>query len=167
MLVGGFLAARWQGGEGEPALQPGVLAFLVDGGKTGLKKQLINPWRSGIVAVKEEEQPDEEDDSLPTIPGTGEEKEETPAVTPPLSIRHLLIIKDEESLRARRTLMRGTAVIQQTEGAHLVTAGPLNLPERSCQFGGSNRGTCIGPIKTTSAEDEWKLTVKDPIRRRI
>ena len=76
-------------------------------------------------------------------------------------VRDVMITKDEETLRARRTLSRGTACLPQVEHMHLVHLGGLNLPERQCQYGGSNRGTIIGPVKTPSVEVEWKLTVKD------
>ena len=76
-------------------------------------------------------------------------------------VRDVIIVKDEESLRARRTLSRGTAVLPQVEYMHLIHLGGLNLPERQCQYGGSNRGTIIGPVKTPAVENEWKLTMKD------
>ena len=152
MLVGGLLAAR--SGDSDPKLQPGMLAVMSDGGKSGLKKQFISPWRCGSPTGKEK--PEEEDDFVDGI----SEEAETPAVV----TRCIMLTKDEDTLRARRTLLRGTAVIPQTEGLHLVSAGPLNLPERGCaHYGGSNRGTVIGPVLTPAISDEWKLTVKDMI----
>ena len=154
-LVSGVLAVRGSGTD-DARLTPGTLAILVDGGKVGNKKAMLAAWRpSGKDASGGREELDEDDDADAIA---------TQAMQT-TTCRQVVLFKDEESLRTRRFLNRGTAVLQQSESIFLITAGPLNLPERACpHYGGTNRGTIIGPITTPATETEWKLSVKDPRR---
>lgn len=159
MLVSGLLAAR----SSDSQLTPGTLAILLDGGKSGNRKTMIAPWALPKAAAAATAS--KEDAAEAVVEGGPEEAEGGVGVSASagITIRTVVLIKEEESLRARRTLSRGTAVLPQVENILLVCVGPLNLPERQCQvFGGTNRGTVMGPVKTPTTESEWKLTVKDP-----
>ncbi|CAE7863918.1 unnamed protein product, partial [Symbiodinium necroappetens] len=71
----------------------------------------------------------------------------------------MLLTYEEQSLRARRCLVRG--VLQTHESMHIMTKGPLvlqKLPRKI--YGGTNQQTSIGPVKVLPYEDPtlWKLS---------
>ena len=72
------------------------------------------------------------------------------------------VIMNEESLKARRKLTRGTASLKQVETLHVICSGNLCLPDRQGKhFPGSNKGTAIGPVTLADPDEEWSATVKD------
>lgn len=75
----------------------------------------------------------------------------------------MLLIKDEKSVRDRKSKTRGAASVKQSVTMHVLSTGALNFPERqSIHFSGqTNKGTCIGPIKLRPIEDEWICTVAE------
>ena len=69
------------------------------------------------------------------------------------------LIYEAQSLRARRSLLRG--VLQTHESMHIMTKGPLvlqSLPRKI--YDGTNQQTSIGPVKVLPYEDPavWKLS---------
>ena len=76
--------------------------------------------------------------------------------------RSVYIFKTEDTVRARRSLARGTATIPQVEMMTMVSRSALNLPERQGKhYNTSNKGTVLGPVALTRPETEWQATVKD------
>jgi hypothetical protein len=72
------------------------------------------------------------------------------------------VIMDEESLKVRRKLTRGTASLKQVETLHVVCSGNLTLPDRQGKnYPGSNKGTAIGPVTLADPDEEWSATVKE------
>ena len=121
-------AAEDDGGSDAAAvLKTGDLVALIDGGKYGNERSLIAPWKPPATATKTED--DDEDDAEEA--GAGGK----------ICKRILTLSRDEQTLRARRGRAKGTACLAQTEHLILLTPSPLNLPERDCKLGGSNRGT--------------------------
>ena len=140
-VASAILAARAQG-DAEPVLQVGTLALAFNGGRDGNKKALLSPWKAGEL---KEITPDEEDED-------GQDG---------ISCRAVTVWKDEASLRARRNLSRGTAVVQQSETLYLISRSNLNLPERDGCLGGTNSGIIIGPVHMPPMGSDWKMTRKD------
>ena len=181
MMVGGFLTAAADPtstgrAEGEKTpLNPGTMAMIVGNQKTALRRKLLAPWKEMTKKKDKKSAESEDEDDLIDAALEAEEVEDSgearPSVSksqaqdehPPTMVREVTITKEEASMRARRTLARGTAILPQTEMLYLVHPGALNLPERQCAFGGTNRGTVLGPVKTPTLDSEWKMTVKEVI----
>ena len=148
-------------------MNAGTLAMLIGTSRRGLERQLTAPWVPPRNKGKKRGAESEEETEIDDLEETGNEGQpgsssRNDAVNVRPRPKCVLITREEESLRKRRTLARGIASLSQMEHMWMIPGGgPLNLPERACAYGGTNRGTIIGPVKTPSIESEWKLTVKD------
>ncbi|CAK0851057.1 unnamed protein product, partial [Prorocentrum cordatum] len=146
LLVQTVLAGRAPPTEKEPGLNPGEIALLIDGGKSGNKRPLLKPWRP--VAGDEDEDADMDDEAAPTAA---------------FKTRQVNLIKNEASVRARRVraVARGAGSIPQLEAMH-ICGTDMSLPEQSWGegFEGTNKGTAIAPIVVDAIENDWTETVK-------
>ena len=131
----------------------GDLPVLLDASKPGNAKSLKRAWMHDD---NEKNDADDDDDMAEEEDGDGTK------TVPSYKSGGLLIHMEEESLRKRKKLVRGTACLRQTEGLHFVHAGALTLPERASKhYQGSNRGTMLGPVKLDDYANEWTATVKE------
>ena len=136
-----------------PGLNVGDAVVLIDGGRTGNLKGMKRPW------LPESNQDGDEDAAA------GEEDvdaaAETTDATPNVVTASMHLFMDEQSVRLRRKLTRGTMSLRRVEGMHILTHGSLSLPERAGKhYPGTNRGTVLGPVVFTAIENDWQLTVK-------
>ena len=145
LTVSTMLAARTPPTEKEATLNPGEIALLIDGGKSGNKRPLLKPWRP---------QDNDEDDA-------DMDDEAAPAAS--FKTRQVSLIKNEASVRARRGRAgaRGAGSIPQHETMH-ICGTDMSLPEQSWGNGyeGTNKGTAIATIKVDAIENDWTETVK-------
>ena len=105
---------------------------MFDGGKAGNKTRLLGPWKPQSATKKKKEDQDEvsEDDDA----------EKSNQFVPAL----LQVVKTEDSILARKKLVRGTMSIKQIEGIHVVSHNEIVLPERAwTHYPGSNNGDTI------------------------
>lgn len=156
-LVNSLLTARNPDG-GQKTINPGEVVAILDGGRHGNARLLVNAWKPQggpllHTAVA--------DDAPMDVDG-GEDVDDAEAKTAGVGKRKVYIVKSEESLRGRRVHTKGTASLQQVEEMHLLTASSLILPEREGKhYSGTNKGTVLGPVLLPLPEEEWKMTVKD------
>jgi hypothetical protein len=133
----------------ESLLQPGELALILDGGKTGNKTKLLAPWMSSKKGKLAELDADEDVD----------EGEVLGTTVPSL----LTIVKDEQSLQLwRHTSRNSTLSIKQVESCHILSHNKICLPERPRKhFHGTNCGDALSGLKVPSPSNVWSLTWKD------
>ena len=70
----------------------------------------------------------------------------------------MIVVYDEEALRARRTLVRG--LLSTTEGMHVICRKCLEMNRKTrLVYGGTNQQTSYGPIKVQpyEADSLWKV----------
>ena len=129
-------------------LQPGELAIILDGGKSGNKNKLLGPWLNKKSTSKDDElDPDEDDDD-------GSKQQ---SCVPSM----LQIVKTEQSLAAWRKKVRGTLAIKQLETCHILSKGKVTLPERTRKhFPGTNCGDTLTDVNIPSPNDVWRLPWK-------
>ena len=134
----------------ESLLQPGELALILDGGKTGNKSRLLAPWMANKKGKAAEQ--DADDDAEDGEPLTG-------TTVPSL----LTLVKDEQSLQLWRHKSRNTTMsIKQVESCHVLSHNKICLPERPRKhFDGSNCGDAISGLKTPAPDKVWSLSWKD------
>jgi hypothetical protein len=135
-IVSTVLAARQaEDDEGEAGLHPGELALMFDGEKKNrpeCQTRVLSPWKPQSANKKKKEDQDEvrEDDDAKTTKTT--------------MLQMLQIVKTEDSILARKKLVRGTMSIKQIEGIHVVSHNKIVLPERAwTHYPGSNNGDTI------------------------
>ena len=101
---------------------------MFDGGKA-YQTRVLSPWKPQSATKKKKEDQDEvrEDDDAKTTKTT-----------------MLQVVKTEDSILARKKLVRGTMSIKQIEGIHVVSHNEIVLPERAwTHYPGSNNGDTI------------------------
>eukprot|EP00959_Pyramimonas_sp_CCMP1952_P296695 6206996-Pyramimonas_sp.AAC.1 len=117
-------------------------------------RSLLTPFRRGTVAEQKEK--GKAEDAVIDNPEEEEDNDDAIAFNP----RKVTIVKDEKSVRDRKSLTRGAASVKQTMTMAVVSTTTLPLPERqSLHYAGTNRGTVIGPIKLRNLSEEWSATV--------
>lgn len=150
-LVRAVLNART--GPDEPAaLHNGDVALLLDGGKSGNKTKLLQPWREGTSkeSNKKAEAEAEDDEEA--------EEDEPDDDKPNFVVDRLMVAYTEESLAARKQRVRGTGTLKQLETCWLVTSKKLNLPTRPRKhFEGSSTGDLLSGVALPSLASEWKV----------
>ena len=73
----------------------------------------------------------------------------------------LLVYKDEQSVMARKKLVRGIAKLKQSETLHMLAPSQIFLPDKDCPVytGQSNKGTVVGPVRLPDPGSDWVETV--------
>ena len=73
----------------------------------------------------------------------------------------LLVYKDEQSVMARKKLVRGIAKLKQSETLHMLAPWHIFLPDKDCPVytGQSNKGTVVGPVRLPDPGSDWVETV--------
>ena len=137
-------------------LNPGELAMIFDGGKPGLTTKLVTPWRpkSNKKVLDAEDAAEDDDHDDMDVDGNAKAH----IVQSQLNIGY-----DADSIAARRKLVRGTMVLKQMEGAHIMSHNKISLPERAWgHYPGNNMGdTLLGvALPAYDAPEVWKLTWK-------
>ena len=161
-LVTTVLKARADGPDAPAALRAGEVAVVVDGGRRGNTSRLLAPWKEctakegkkkctgddGEDEAADEEEDDDVDEDAPQKPGF------VPSV--------LQLAYTEESLSARRKLVRGTGSIKQIEWAHVIAHAKICLPSRPRKsYSGSSSGDLIQGIVLPEMSTEWHVSWKD------
>ena len=150
-LVRAVLNAR-AGSDEAATLHHGDVALLLDGGKSGNKTKLLQPWREGTSkeSNKKAEAEAEDDEEA--------EDEEADDDKPNFIVDRLMVAYTEESLAARKQRVRGTGTLKQLETCWVVTNKKLNLPPRPRKhFEGSSTGDLLSGVALPSLAAEWKV----------
>ena len=149
-----FLTAR-----GDAHLGRGELALLLNGGKCGNNKKLMQPWlpSSGECGEGSDHASDQDDEQ-------GTDASRTGILSGGFANSLVHVIKTGKSVGARKTRQpTKTASLDQFEQMVLVGHGSLSLPERAWGvkgLEGTNRETFIGPLALQPLSEDWKETVK-------
>ena len=134
----------------DPELQPGELAIILDGGKSGNKHKLLGPWVNKKTTSKDEELDPDED-------AQDDDGSKQQSCVPTM----LQIVKTEQSLAAWKKKVRGTLAIKQLETCHILSKGKVTLPERTRKyFPGTNCGDTLTDVNVPSPDDVWQLPWK-------
>ena len=71
---------------------------------------------------------------------------------------HVMI--SEDSLKERRSRVRGVGALKQLTGLHAFMYGETNIPEKSrIVFSGSNMGDVLGPVGFQKWSESWKVPI--------
>ena len=130
--------------------------MIFDGGKPGLTTKLLAPWRpkSNKKVLDAEDAAEDDDHDDMDVDGNAKAH----IVQSQLNIGY-----DADSIAARRKLVRGTMVLKQMEGAHIMSHNKISLPEKAWgHYPGTNMGdTLLGvALPAYDASEVWKLTWK-------
>lgn len=127
------------------------LVVILDGGRHGNASGLVKPW-IGATIEKEEATELEEGDA---------DADADKAKSPGISRKSIYVVMSEDSVRARRYLVRGTASLDQVEVMHMLSSAAISLPERAGKhFPGTNKGTVLGPVLLPESTSGLQATVK-------
>lgn len=78
------------------------------------------------------------------------------------SKKRVLVMYDEDSLKARRSRVKGVGSLKQVETLHIVTKGVLDMPtKKRCHYPGSNKSEGMAFVKLQPWSECWSLTFKD------
>ena len=135
-----------------PTIQPGEITMLLDGGKRGNMTRLLAPFKEGT--SKDCQKGRRGDDDAVVDEHDSADEDGRPGFVPSI----LQLGLDEESIAARRKLIRGTCSIKQVEWNHVIGNSKICLPERPRKhYPGTNCGDLIQGIKLPNIADEWHL----------
>ena len=75
-----------------------------------------------------------------------------------VSKKKFLLMYDEESVKLRRSRVKGVGMLMQVETLHVLTRRPLDVPTRKrMHFPGSNKSEGIAVIKLQPWSECWSL----------
>ncbi|CAK0797737.1 unnamed protein product, partial [Prorocentrum cordatum] len=133
-----------------------VVVFLMDGGKPGITKALLAPWKVGSILEKSEKKAPDDDEAVVVDDHDEDDEEAVRFVS-----RGITVYKDEASMKERKKLTRGVACVKQTSQLHICSTAPLQLPPRASKHypsSGTNQGAIIGPVVLPLPSEEWQAT---------
>ena len=101
----------------------------LDGSRPGLVKRLIKPWVKGLAKAPQKSEGDDAEEDPDEDADAGEAEVRKKGYCE----RKIDVHISEASAKAKKGKVRGTALLCQTFGAHLVSKTPICLPERTCE----------------------------------
>jgi hypothetical protein len=137
------------------------LVFIFDGGKNHQHRQMEQPWRIPINTVEAEDEEGSESKAKRRKSAKPASPVKDDVLAAPLvQCTPITLVKNYDSCKAARTLVRGLACLQeQTESMLLIRMATMSLPERLCQeASGGNKGCAITDITSVQPQGIWQDT---------